>query len=70
MGFWKDVFTDNKPCFAFHIEWDDKPKEGAKELIEENRKFLEMCEGCLWDYKMKPTESVFNPAFREDNELL
>ncbi len=47
MGFWKDVFTDNKPCFAFHIEWDDKPKEGAKELIEENRKLKLMVKKML-----------------------
>lgn len=40
MGWLADVFRENKPCFAFHMEWDDeKPKQSSQEmkLIAENR---------------------------------
>ena len=47
MGWLADVFRENKPCLAIHMEWDDKPKQSSNELklIAENielKKQLEM----------------------------
>jgi hypothetical protein len=35
MGFWKDLWNDDKPCLAFfHVKYTEEPHE----LEEENRK--------------------------------
>jgi len=57
-------------CITEDTIFEIEDREDFINIIEKNRHVLESCKGCLWDYKMKPTESVLDPKFRGEHSII